>query len=107
PPRPTLFPYTTLFRSRQVAQSELKREAGVNPARTRHCKRGAVDEIHWGRGVGKEFNGNDPEPGDLPVGDPRPSSRLRGRCHASSPIGVQLLIPCSGGSHETTNVRDP
>ena len=31
---------------RQVAQCELKREAGVNPARTRHCNRGAVDEIH-------------------------------------------------------------
>ncbi len=40
--------------------------------------------IHRGAGLGKEPSGNDPEPGDLPVGDQRPSSRLRGRCQASS-----------------------
>src|SRR5260370_8467587 len=41
--------------------------------------------------LGKEPNGDDPEPGDLPVGDQRPSSRLRGRCLASSPSASSCL----------------
>src|SRR5260370_31539424 len=41
--------------------------------------------------LGKEPNGYDPEPGHLPVGDQRPSSRLRGRCLASSPSASSCL----------------
>src|SRR5437773_8436135 len=63
PPTPTLFPYTTLFRSLQVARQELARDLDVARERDRlqvgvrgterhrrddeSCKRDRRDVIHW------------------------------------------------------------
>jgi hypothetical protein len=46
--------------------NRLKREAGENPARSRHCKWEALSEYHWLKNTGKVEGCSEHEPGDLP-----------------------------------------
>jgi len=49
-------------------RGRLKREAGVNPARSRHCKGDALQKIcHWQQLPGRPEDADDPKSGDLPA----------------------------------------
>src|SRR2546422_7799081 len=62
PPRSTLFPYTTLFRSRVSARRHDARERGEAEARLpegRHGDRGKLEwDQRWGRGAARDCSAN-------------------------------------------------
>src|SRR3712207_9319280 len=45
PPRSTLFPYTTLFRSRFITQPSPPREGGAGDPQDRHAVRGRIQAL--------------------------------------------------------------
>src|SRR5947208_12332758 len=47
PPRSTLFPYTTLFRSRRVGQMKLLLDMNVPPAWCESLRRHGHEAVHW------------------------------------------------------------
>src|SRR5260370_28348862 len=71
PPRSTLFPYTTLFRSRNGIHMRGERDHGLTPR---------SEDI-----VAVEFGGDAPDVGELKIG----------RAHVGTPVTPEIRIPSS------------
>src|SRR3712207_8474279 len=88
PPRSTLFPYTTLFRSLAAAAAEVDLLAGAGSARLAHPP-GAAVGLEGGRGlpdVGEAAVAHAPE---LEAGEDRKSTRLN-----SSHANISYAVFC-------------
>src|SRR2546426_1688554 len=91
PPRSTLFPYTTLFRSEDVAAAQ--RAVGVEPRLKRPARRGAVLHRHTPRWLaGRPF--------DAEVGQDRKSTRLN-----SSHLVISYAVFCLKKKKMTTELQ--
>src|SRR3712207_8686857 len=79
PPRSTLFPYTTLFRSRDRDEGDHQREAAVD----------GVDEVGVGGGLAADAHVGSGGVGRVPHGRDRKSTRLN-----SSHANISYAVFC-------------